>query len=65
MVYQVMLVQAPSNEEAPPFVLPFVLQIGASYAHFLFHISFVTYHFIFQAIVVVFGTEGEVRRHEE
>ena len=60
IVYHVVLVHTRSDQEAPPFVFPFVLQEKAFDVDLLVGVAVITDHFVFQMVVVVFQSGGQV-----
>ena len=64
-IHKVMLVETAAEEEAPLLVFPFILEEEAADVDVLLEMTVVTENDVFQAIVVILRTKGEVGRHEE
>ena len=60
VIHQVVLVQSATQKETPLLVLPLVLEEEATDVHILLEVAVVAEDYIFQSIVVVLSTEGEV-----
>ena len=65
MIDHIMFIQAAADQEAPPGILPFILQESTFDMYLLVGETVVTNHFIFQMVEVIFQSGGQVRRHEE
>ena len=65
MTDQIVLVYAPTQQETPRLILPFVLQISAGNPRFLLKQMVISDDFVFQCIMVILCTEGEIGWHKE
>ena len=65
MIHQVVLIQAPADEEAPLIVLPLVLGEHAPDVHRLRDDAVVAQHLVPQVVVAIFRPAGERGGHEE
>ena len=65
VVYEIVLVEASSQQEAPLAVLPLVLEEEAAYVDMLLEAAVVAYYHVLHAVVVILCAEREVGGHEE
>ena len=64
MVNHGVLVDAGTDEEPPPVIAPFVLQVTAIDVDALCDVVVVTYGHVVEVIVVIFESGDKFRRHE-
>ena len=64
-VNEIVLVQPSADENAPFPVLPLILGIQAPDSHYLVSHPVIAPHIVIEIVLIVFQTDGKVRRHEQ